>query len=272
MKYGLFTCPYQRLTLEKAFADAADFGYDYIELWGGRPHAYAPDLLRGEISDVQRLIERYEIPVEIYTPEHNAYPFNYMIGSESQWEDSIAYLKSAISCGKALNAQYTLISVGHSGSASPFERRKRLVKSLNTLSEEAQRLNHKIVVEPLTPLESDCCNTSKELAEILDEINSPAIFGMCDVVVPFVMGRNLADEIRALKPRMAHLHIADSDGKSETHLLPGEGIMDFREMFNELRLTGYDGCATLELVTHYMDDPSSAAKSIIQRIKEADEN
>ena len=34
MKYGLFTCPYQRLSLEKAFSDASVMGYDYVELWG----------------------------------------------------------------------------------------------------------------------------------------------------------------------------------------------------------------------------------------------
>lgn len=73
MKYGLFTCPYQRLPLEKAFADAAVFGYDYIELWGGRPHAYAPDLLRDGINGIMRLIDQFEIPVDVYTPEHNAY-------------------------------------------------------------------------------------------------------------------------------------------------------------------------------------------------------
>ena len=57
MKYGLFTCPYQRLSLERAFSDASILGYDYIELWGGRPHAYAPDLLAGDLEAVLRLIE-----------------------------------------------------------------------------------------------------------------------------------------------------------------------------------------------------------------------
>lgn len=37
MKFGLFTCGYQRAALEDAFADAVRFGYDYIELWGGGP-------------------------------------------------------------------------------------------------------------------------------------------------------------------------------------------------------------------------------------------
>ena len=65
MKYGLFTCPYQRLSLERAFSDASILGYDYIELWGGRPHAYAPDLLAGDLEAVLRLIDRFEMPVEM---------------------------------------------------------------------------------------------------------------------------------------------------------------------------------------------------------------
>ena len=99
MKYGLFTCPYQRLSLERAFSDASALGYDYIELWGGRPHAYAPDLLAGDLDAVLWLIDRFEMPVEIYTPEHNAYPFNYMAGSERQWEDAMDYLSAALRCG-----------------------------------------------------------------------------------------------------------------------------------------------------------------------------
>ena len=39
VELGLFTCGYQRYPLEQAFEDAGRFGYDYIELWGGYPHA-----------------------------------------------------------------------------------------------------------------------------------------------------------------------------------------------------------------------------------------
>ena len=40
LELGLFTSGYQRYPLEQAFEDASRFGYDYIELWGGYPHAY----------------------------------------------------------------------------------------------------------------------------------------------------------------------------------------------------------------------------------------
>ena len=272
MKYGLFTCPYQRLSLEKAFSDASVMGYDYVELWGGRPHAYAPDLLDGDLDAVLRLIDRFEMPVEVYTPEHNAYPYNYMIGTERQWEDAMDYLSAALCCGRALGAKHTLISVGHSGFAPLQERRARLLKSLRQLSSEAERLDHPLLLEPLTPMESDFCTCAEELLEILEELNSPFIQGMCDVVVSFVQHRNPADDIRLLGSRMAHLHLTDSDGITETHLLPGDGAMDLRGLLGELRTGIYDGSATLELVTRYIDTPSEAAFAAIRRIREMTED
>ena len=100
LKVGMFTSGYQRNPLEHCFMDAKEYGYDYIELWGGRPHAYAPDLKAGDINEVRRLIEKYEMPVLGYTPEHNAYPYNYMIGSEAQRRDAIDYLKLSLEMAK----------------------------------------------------------------------------------------------------------------------------------------------------------------------------
>ncbi|VDY97804.1 fructoselysine 3-epimerase [Escherichia coli] len=53
MKTGMFTCGHQRLPIEHAFRDASELGYDGIEIWGGRPHAFAPDLKAGGIKTNQ---------------------------------------------------------------------------------------------------------------------------------------------------------------------------------------------------------------------------
>ena len=105
LKVGMFTSGYQRNPLEHCFMDAKEYGYDYIELCGGRPHAYAPDLKAGDINEVRRLIEKYEMPVLGYTPEHNAYPYNYMIGSEAQRRDAIDYLKLSLEMAKEMGAR-----------------------------------------------------------------------------------------------------------------------------------------------------------------------
>ena len=48
--------------------------------------------------------------------------------------------------------------------------------------------------------------------------------------------------------------------------------MDLRGLLGELRTGIYDGSATLELVTHYIDTPSEAAFAAIRRIREMTED
>ncbi|MCQ4808276.1 hypothetical protein NE626_16045, partial [Intestinimonas massiliensis] len=57
----------------------------------------------------------------------------------------------------AIGAEYTLVSLGHSGGLPLQERTRRLESSLLRLADAAQRLGHALVVENLTPWESDAC-------------------------------------------------------------------------------------------------------------------
>lgn len=268
MKFGMFTCGYQYLPLETAFQDAAEFGYDYIELWGGRPHAFAPDLLAGDARKVRRMIERYHMPVHVYTPEHNAYPYNYMLGTEQQWLSCMEYLCAAFKAASLIGAEYTLLSIGHGGCAPKEERWARLLRSLKYLSRAAEQEGQKILLETLTPIESNTCTTLGQLQKILEEVDSPVLLGMCDVVAPYMQRENPADYVRVLGSKMAHLHLVDGDGVSERHLVPGEGRMPLRQIVGEMRCAGYDGTATLELVTNYLHDPSYYARLALERAKE----
>ena len=55
------------------------------------------------------------MPVLGYTPEHNAYPYNYMIGSEAQREDAVEYLKLCLDMAKEMGAEYMLTSPANGG-------------------------------------------------------------------------------------------------------------------------------------------------------------
>ncbi len=268
MKFGLFTCGYQRHPLEKAFADAAAFGYDYIELWGGRPHAFAPDLLRRDARKVRALVEKYRMPVMVYTPEHNGYPFNYMAGDDYQWEDAMDYLETCLKAANAIGAEYTLVSMGHSGFLPPTQRQERLRRSLQRLLETAEREDQKILLETLTPMESDTCTDLASYVSLLDSLPHERLLAMCDVVVPFVQGEDPADYVKKLGDRCCHLHFVDSDGVSESHLIPGDGVMPLRSTIRKMRRAGFGGSATIELVTNYIDDPSAAAYKALMRAKE----
>lgn len=265
-KFGLFTSGYQRGPLEHAFEDAKRFGYDYVELWGGRPHAYPYD--KYCIDAVNDLIKKYDMPVSVYTPEMNAYPYNIMSGDEAMRKDSVAYTKAAMDFAKAVGAEYTLISAGHAGYfRGPYEIKERLMKCLEELVEHGEKIDHKIIYEPLTTFESNVTTTSNGMVEVLDAIDSPYLVGMVDIVVPYIQGENIAAYMTKLGDKMVHMHIIDSDGQTESHVCPGEGSLPLPELMEELKFSGYKGTITIELVTNYITEPRYYAARALRNLK-----
>ncbi len=268
MEFGIFTCGYQYMDIESAFADAAAFGYDFVELWGGRPHAWAPDMTPGRVENLRRLAAQYGVPIRIYTPEHNGYPYNYMIGDDMQWEDCMNYLAHSMEVSSQLGASRTLISVGHGGHTGHEQRHARLLRSLRRLAAEARQTGQTILLEPLSPFESNTCTSAVEMAAVLAELDDPAVITMCDMVASYVQGETAADFYRLTGSTMGHLHIADSDGRSEAHILPGDGTLPLKRELRALRCAGYDGTATIELVSMYTSNPTRYAKKAIERTRE----
>ena len=268
MKIGMFTSGYQRNPLEHCFQDARRFGYDFIELWGGRPHAYAPDLKAGEIEDVKRLIEQYEMPVLGYTPEHNAYPYNFMIGSELQRRDAVAYLKLCLDMAKELGADYMLVSPAHAGYQADYEEIwSRMEKTIRELGEHAEKKEVKLVVETLTPYESNAFKSANDAAELFKRIDSPYVVGMCDLVPPYVQHESIMAYLDKLGDKMYHFHIIDGEQGTDSHIVPGEGSIPLKELFMELKEAGYQGTATLELVTGYINEPRRYARRAVSQAR-----
>ena len=269
LKVGMFTSGYQRNPLEHCFMDAKEYGYDYIDLWGGRPHAYAPDLKAGDINEVRRLIEKYEMPVLGYTPEHNAYPYNYMIGSEAQRRDAIDYLKLSLEMAKEMGAEFVLTSPANGGYLATYDQLwSRLEKNIQELGDYAAKLEIKLVVEALTPYESNFFTRANDLVELFRRVDNPYVVGMCDIVPPFVQHESIMAYFDKLGNKMDHMHIIDGENGSDTHLIPGEGNIPIKEMLYEMKRIGYDKTATLELVTNYINEPRFYAKRAIDNMRE----
>ena len=269
LKVGMFTSGYQRNPLEHCFMDAKEYGYDYIELWGGRPHAYAPDLKAGDINEVRRLIEKYEMPVLGYTPEHNAYPYNYMIGSEAQRRDAVDYLKLSLEMAKEMGAEFVLTSPANGGYLATYDQLwSRLEKNIQELGDYAAKLEIKLVVEALTPYESNFFTRANDLVELFRRVDNPYVVGMCDIVPPFVQHESIMAYFDKLGNKMDHMHIIDGVNGSDTHMIPGEGNIPIKEMLYEMKRIGYDKTATLELVTNYINEPRFYAKRAIDNMRE----
>jgi len=269
LKIGMFTFGYQRLPLENAFIDAARFGYDGIEIWGGRPHAYPFDLKSGDIEELKGLSESYDMPIIGYTPEMNMYPFNMMIGSEAMRRDSLDYIKLSIEMAKEMDAGFTMISAGHAGYDTPRrEYWARLIDNLKELAGHAEEVGMDLVLEPLTHYESNVIITCNDLVAALDEVDSERLVGMYDIVPPFCNREPIMSYFDKLGDRMRHMHIVDSDGESDSHMMPGDGKIPLRQLFKEIEGSSYTGYCTIELVSACINEPTLGSTLAIKRVRE----
>ena len=71
-----------------------------------------------------------------------------------------------------------------------------------------------------------------------------------------------------LGENLIHLHITDSDGISDTHLMPGEGNIPLEELIDSIKVFGYNNTVTLELVTAYINEPRLYSKRAINKFNE----
>lgn len=136
----------------------------------------------------------------------------------------------------------------------PGEAVRILTHELSMIAGHAENRGVKILLEPLSPAQTDVVTTLAEAAAIVKQIGSPAIQTMFDV-------HNAVDErephlrlIREFAPVIRHIHVNEFDGRE-----PGTGKYDFGGLLSTLADLNYSGWVSLE-VFDFSRDPVEVAR------------
>jgi sugar phosphate isomerase/epimerase len=74
------------------------------------------------------------------------------------------------------------------------------------------------------------------------------------------VGEDPVQLVYDLADYIGHFHLADiAQNKIHNHLIPGEGVIDFKRVLKAIYDIGYDGYITVELYP-YQKDPIRAAR------------
>lgn len=116
--------------------------------------------------------------------------------------------------------------------------------------------NVTLILEPVNRYEIDFINTVEEGVSLMKKVGMPNMMLMPDVfhmnIEDTTIGPELAKNIDYIK----YIHFADSN-----RLAPGQGHTDFREIFNDLLLAGYDGWISAEILPK--PNPDIAARQTV---------
>lgn len=115
MKFSFLTYQFCRFGLEHSFKMAQEYGFEGVEVWGGRPHAYAHDMGREEIQAILGWKKQYGVEISMFTPEILAYPYSLTSSMEKERRETIEYLLKSVETAARLGTDKMQITAKHPG-------------------------------------------------------------------------------------------------------------------------------------------------------------
>ncbi|MFC2117613.1 sugar phosphate isomerase/epimerase family protein [Bacteroidota bacterium] len=222
---------------EEKFDELVSYGFTDIEVGIGRIRSSeALDNLKSNVKKTIALAEKKNINIwSIHIPYGRDIDISLVDISER--EKAINEVILIIETCKELKPEKLVIH----GSFEPVkdeeraERLKACKASLKILVRKANDYNMQIAVECLP---RTCIgNTSIEMLSILKEVEGLVV--CCDV--NHMLKESPEEFINAVGSAIVTLHISDYDGIDERHWLPGEGIIKWNNVIENLVSAGFKG-------------------------------
>ncbi len=276
MRLAFSTNAYLRFSFREAVTRLARLGYDGVEVMADVPHAWPAFLL----DEQKQALRDALVDNHLSISNVNSFMMHAINDSRQRyWHPSwiepdrhyrqirIDHTCRALTLARELGASCITtepggpVTSGESWSAAL----KLFVDMLKPVAEHAEKEGVLLLVEPEPGL---LIETADQFLEFMQHIDSPAVGLNFDIGHAYCVG----DDPVATIPRMAryirHFHLEDiAPTRVHHHLVPGEGAIDFAEVFRAIQRIGYDGWITIELYP-YADDPDTAARLALERVRE----
>jgi len=267
MKLSLSSFIYFNYPLSEAIRRTAAAGFDGIDIWGGRPHAYRRDLSPEEIAELRRILAGEGLAIASFIPAQFRYPTSLCSPNDTIRRDSVSYIQESTETAAALGARIVSVCPGHTIYGQSMEDGwGRLSESLADIAEFARRYDMRIAIEPADKYETDLVPTCAEALKLIGELRYANLGVVLDNGHAHVVGESAVEAVQMLGPRLFHVHIDDNNGLRDQHLVPGEGTFEFPPFITALHKAGYDGFLAAELSWDYTINPDLAAQLTVERM------
>ncbi len=164
--------------------------------------------------------------------------------------------------GKTLNVGRTRGFIAENQTKEEAE--ALFIETARRICDEAAEHDVIVIIEPVNRYEINFVNSLDEGAELLAKVERSNLGLMPDVFHMNIEDAQIGDSLARHADLVKYIHFADSN-----RLAPGQGHLDFDDVFQGLEKAGFDGWASIEIFPK--PDPDTAAKQaaefILPRLK-----
>jgi sugar phosphate isomerase/epimerase len=147
------------------------------------------------------------------------------------------------------------------GEVSRDEALDYLADALHELGARAASHGQILLYEPLNRYETNLFTTAREAAAFLDHRGIAHVKLLCDLFHMNIEETSIAEALRAVAPRLGHVHFADSNRRAI-----GFGHTDMQPIMEALRDIGYTGYLSAEVLP--LPGSQTAAEQTIRAFRE----
>lgn len=155
-------------------------------------------------------------------------------------------IKEAVDLSSALESGL-LCGVLHGGigvfSGNPLTEKESVIiaQVWSRVADYAAEKGIGIAIEPVNRYESYVCNTAQNVLDLIRATGKDNLFVHLDTFHMNIEENNFYDPVIAAGSRLRHFHITESHRG-----IPGEGTVNWEELFRALKETGFSGNLVLE--------------------------
>lgn len=265
MKFAPMNYHYLRYPIKKFLDKVERSPFNSIDLYCSAPQLNLFDYPLLRLIELKKEIEAHHLSVMAMTPENCVYPVNFCTQDDLTRESSIRYYQRAIDTAQFLDCPCVQISTGFGYFDQPREEGwKYCRESLWTLAQYCEKKDVRLLLEELKVTTTNVLITSKDIAKMLEEIESPSIVGMVDMDQMTYAKETIDDYFDNLGDKLQHIHFNDRG-----HTVPGDGDFPMKEYYDSIKNRGYDGTVSFEICDRrYYRDPDKAIDDIVAWMKD----
>jgi D-psicose/D-tagatose/L-ribulose 3-epimerase len=234
---SLWAMDWTPASAERAIAEAARWGFDFVEIPLLDPGAVEAGHTRG-------LLERAGLAA---VASLGCPPTAWASRDPDAAGDFLEHaLEVAAAMGCRALTGVTYGGIGERTGAPPTQaERDNVARAVERAARRAAALGLSFGIEPCNRYETHLLNTAAQARALVERIGAPNLFVHLDTYHMNIEERGLANGVLAAGPHLAYIHLSESDRGT-----PGCGTIDWDGVLGALAATGFRGGLAMESFVH----------------------
>lgn len=259
-RIGFFSNAFKNFSLEYCADALGKSGYKGVELWCKGQHITPYDAA-DRIKYVASLLSSKKLEI-IALSAH----LDYITENEIIRKENIEKFKKVIELAKKFNVKKVVTASGYLHGKKPSKKMEK--RFLDAMKEIGEKADEERIIVCLEAEPEKFLKTPAQVVKYIEELGEDRFKAVCDLAHAIALDKTPREFMGELGGLLHHVHLDDAkyNQKPHKHLIPGEGDVDYGDVFDYLKENRYREWISVEL-NRSTEYPREAAEKAMEFLR-----